>query len=333
MFVYLTKIFVSPVFWIDRSGTTRFFQAKDEQGSLRAIGAIGLMLVTSEQRSATNGGSGIGRQWIDSKADRICLTDRLRNAGIPSELVSRIADEIRSGNILDRLYTSIEDEGCRDRVLVPLIADLCIGLELVGTAVGWSTAIHRAWFSAVSDPSVARKSFGQLRHLVEDHALLLDKIHTGLSPDAALDALLSAQQLLHDEHERTVSIELPTEHKNCFPSESADRRAFFSLIPFDKAQKIPSIVMRTTAGPYSSARLLVFLLDGEDFVHRLVHAFLDGAECVAVARNVARMLKQDFCAAISSGDAIVLLIRGMECALDRVARQNGFRSETRVLGK
>lgn len=290
------------------------------------------MSVTSEQRQSKDDDRG---QRIDSKAERICLKNRLQNGGIPWELVLRIVDEIRSVKQMDRLYASVADEGCRDRLLVPLIADLCCEIKLAGTASGWSAAVHRVWFSTLSDPGLARERFDQLCHLVEDHALLLHKLHAGFSPDAALDALLSSQQLLEDELERIVSIELPSDHKDCFLSDSEGGRTFFSVNLQDKPQKIPSIAMRTTAGPYYSARLLVFLLDGEDFVRRLLNAFSDAEESVTVARKVARKLKQDFCAVSSSasGDATVLLIRGLNCALDNAAKRNGFRSETRVLGK
>jgi hypothetical protein len=293
------------------------------------VGAIGLMSITSEQRKAKDDRG----QRMDSKAERICLRDRLQKGGIPWELASRIGDEIRSVKQMDRLYASVEDEACRDRLFAPLVVDLCGGMKLAGTASGWSAAIHRVWFSAHSDPCLARERFDQLCHLVEDHALLLDKLHSGLSSDAALDALLSSQQLLDAELKRTVSIELPSEHMDCFSSDSDGQHTFFELKVLDKQQQIPSIMMQTKAGPYRSSRLLVFLLDGENFVRRLQDALSDDEECIAAARKVARTLKQDLCTVIASGDATVILIRGMDCALDKAAKQNGFRAETRVLGK
>lgn len=307
----------------------RFSQTKDEQGSLRAVGALGLMSITSKQLKST-----VRRvKRIDVKAERDCLTNRLKMGGIPWELASRIGDEIRSVKQMSLLYASVEDTDCRDRLLVPLVADLCSVVKLGGTASGWSAAIHRVWFSALPDPTLANERFDQLRHLVEDHALLLDKLHSGLLPDPALDALLASQQLLDTELARTVSIELPAEHSDCFPSESEQQRSFFRLKVLDKPQIFPCIVMQTCAGPYFSSRLCLFLLEGADFVSRLQETFSGDAECVAVARKVSLKLKQDFGAVTSNDDATVLLIRGLDCALDKAAKKNGFRGETRVLGK
>lgn len=318
----------------DRS--TRFVQTNHEQGSLRAVGAFGLMSVTSIGSTDSEVESATGRR-VDTTAERNCLKDRLRNAGLPWQISLRIADEMQNIKKLDALYSSIEDETCRDLLLVPLLKDLCGQIKFAGTAHGWSRAVHRLWFSALAEPNSAKGRFDDLCHLVEDHALLLDKLHTGLQPDEALDALLSAQQLLKEDLPRTVHIEVPLEHKDCFPSgdHAEARRSFFRLVTTEKNQTVPVVTMQTMAGPYSSDRLYVHLLDGTAVLKRLQDSFTTGdQEQIALARQVALALKRDLGKKSKRvGDRDVLLIRGMENALNQAAKKSGFRSESKVLGE
>jgi len=318
----------------DRSNSTRFVQAKEEQGSLRAVGALGLMSVA---QFSANSKTDNGRS-VDATAERTFLKDRLQKGGLPWELASRIADEIRSVQQMDALYASIDDETFRDLLFVPLLEDLSGRIKFDGTAHGWSRAVHRIWFSALPDPKVGRQRFDELLCLAEDHALLLDKLHTGLPPEEAMDELLSAQQLLKEDLPRTVSIELPKEHQGCFPSDSTDGRAkFFRLkVTTDEQQTIPVVTMQTKSGAFSSSRLFVNLLDGTEVVRRLQESFVDGNESIVVARQVALQLKQDLGSSrrvVTADDKTVLLIRGMGNALDQAAKKTGFRSEIRVLGK
>ena len=68
-------------------------------------------------------------------------------------------------------------------------------------------------------------------------------------------------------------------------------------------------------------------MDGVEFVRRLQDAFTD-EDFIGVARRAAEKIRVDF----GISDMAVLLIRGLNPALDQAARQNGCRVETRVLG-
>jgi hypothetical protein len=221
-------------------------------------------------------------------------------------------------------------------LLEPLIRDLCDSEEeCFGTPSAWSTAIHRAWFSKLTIPSSAKKLFQELSSLVENHALLLDKLHGGLSPDAAVDEVLGSVKPNGDTLERYVVIDLPSEHLNCFPSEEQEEGAhsFFRLQVSDKPQKIASITMCTHAGPYHSARLLLLLMDGDDYVRRLSTSISNGPpDLIGAARTCAEKLHRDFCVVTRPDDQVILLIQGMELALDNAAKKNGYRPELRVLG-
>jgi hypothetical protein len=272
---------------------------------------------------------------VDSKVQRRLFQDRLHSIGIPFRFAQRVADELRSGQHLDHVYSSIEDNACRELVLEPLIRDLCDSEELSGTPSAWSTAIYRAWFSKLTIPSSATELFQELSNLVEDHALLLDKLHCGLSPDAAVDEVLGSPKPNDDTLKRCVVIDIPSEHVNCFPSKEQEAGApsFFRLQVADKPQKIPCIAMCVHAGPYHSARLLVLLLDGDDYVRRLSTAINDGhPDPIDSARTCAQKLHRDFCVVTRPEDHVILLIQGMELALDNAAKKNGYRPELRVLG-
>ena len=155
-------------------------------------------------------------------------------------------------------------------------------------------------------------------------------------PDEALNALLSTKQLLKEDLPRRVFIDVPQERRNCFPATDADgRQSFYRLTTTasDKKQAIPVVKMQTKAGPYSSSRLLVHLLDGTELLERLRQSIAEGEEYVTVARNVALALKQDFCLDLIDDDHCVMLIRGMANALDQAAKRSGFRPEFRVIGE
>ena len=319
---------------IDQDQTTRFVQTNDEQGSLRMIGVLGLMSITNERILQVNQ----NMPKIDTKAERICIIKRLQNFGIPWTLVTRITDEIRSVKQMDQLYSSINDLSCRELMLVPLICDLCGTDELPSTPTAWSKAVHCAWNSKLPVPTTATKHFNELSPIVEDQALLLEKLHDGLCPELALDEVLGAAQVkLEKKTNRIVCVDLPNEFADCFPSSSTKAENVFRLNIVDRPQKIPSIVLRTYAGPFYSPRLILFTLDGDDIVRRIQGTLRESShgqsiDYIAVSKILAEKIYRDFCAVTANGDTIVLLIRALGLALDNAAKKSEYRSEIRILG-
>jgi hypothetical protein len=313
------------------------------------VGVLGLMSITNDRLLPAKT---VSTQLRSSMEERLCLQRRLQNCGIPKVLVTRIADEIRSVQQMDLLYSSIDDTICRELVLVPLISDLCDSSGCPGTPSAWSTTIHRAWFSKLSNPILANERFTELRHLVEDHALLLDKLHTGLSSDAAVDEVLGSHNLVHDAGmERYVWIDLPTEYVPCFSlpehENTTASSSFFRLRVVDAPttiQPIPScIVMQACAGPYHSSRLFIFLIDGAEFIRRIQDVVTTASgvhdpNYVHIARTCAQSIRNDFSTSVTGippndeRSTTILIIRAMDCALSNAAKKNGFRSEIRVVG-
>jgi hypothetical protein len=318
----------------DQDQTTRFMQTNDEQGSLRMIGVLGLMAITNERLLQVN--QNVPK--IDTKVERVCIIKRLQNCGIPWTLVTRITDEIRSVKQMDKLYSSIDDLTCRELILVPLISDICDTDELSSTASAWSKAIHCAWNSKLPDPKIAMTHFNELSPIVEDHALLLEKLHSGLSADLALDEVLGLAQMKQEKQlDRIVCVDLPRDFADCFPPSSNNTTSVFRLNIVDRPQKILSIVMRTYAGPFYSPRLIMFTLDGDDIVRRIQVTMKDYVhghcpDYISISKMLAEKIYRDFCAVTATDDTVVLLIRALGLALDNAAKKSEYRSEVRILG-
>ena len=299
------------------------------------VGVLGLMAITNERLSRVN--QKIPN--INTKAERVCIIKRLQAYGIPWNLVTRITDEIRSVPQMDALYSSTDNVSCRELLLVPLISDLCDTDELKSTASAWSRAIYRAWHSELSDPATTLDRFKELSPIVDDDALLLEKLHDGMCADLALDAVLATGQVKGEkESRRIVCIDLPKDLTDCFPSSSANAATVFRLNYVDRPQKIPSIVMRTYAGPFYSSRFIIFTVNGDDIVRRIQATLKDSShghnpDYLAISKTLAEKLYRDFCVVTAKDDTIVLLIRALGPALDSAAKKNGYRSEMRILGK
>jgi hypothetical protein len=329
--IILSQEFLFPV-QTDPSHSVRFFQSKDEQGSLRAVGAFGLM-----SASASRTGADTGYRSVNQIAERTCLSDRLKTGGIPWVLASRVSEEFGSISQLDLLYGSVDDEECRDRLLAPVVADLSDKLQhLSGTPAGWSTAIHKVFFSALSDPAAGRANLEKFKHLVEDKAILLAKLHSGMQPEEALDSVLSSDQLEREACQGQVSIEVTPGNEKFFAVNQPGGPKFFALKVSENQPAVSRVFMRTNAGPYSSSRLCIFLLEGDDVMSRLREGLTEEQDFVSAARSMALRIRQDCCSKlpinVAGEDTSLVLIRGLHSALDKAAKGNGFPSEMRVLG-
>ena len=329
-----TNRFHFPYITLDQDHTTRFVQTSDEQGSLRMVGVLGLMAITNER--LRRGNQNVPK--INTKAERVCIIKRLQNCGIPWTLVARITDEIRSVQQMDKLYSSIDDISCRELMLVPLISDLCGTEELPSVASAWSKAIYSAWISKLPDPTTVMKQFNDLSPIVDDQALLLEKLHNGLCAELALDEVLGAAQKKQEKQlNRIVCIDLPKDFADCFPSSSTNSPSVFRLNTVDRPQKIPSIVMRTYAGPFYSPRCIMFTIDGDDIVRRIqstLKHYTNGqsTDYVNISKTLAEKTHRDFCVVVAKDDTIVMLIRALGLALDNAAKKSDYKPEVRVLG-
>jgi ERCC4-type nuclease len=312
------------------SDSLGFIQTKDEQGSLRFVAVLGLMSATAShlsQRAPVTA--------MNMKVEKKRLADRLEKGGIPFQVAHRVAEEIGSMKQMDLLYASADNDECRDALLVPVIAGSCSELGSKSNASRWSAACHRVYFSALSEPADARKIYSEYEHLVEDRATLLSNLHAGMTPEEALDVALNDEKV-EDEPSRSVSIELSKDgsvFRNCFAADNHEN--FYRLKPGNPQLHVslPVMSMRTEAGLFRASRLFIFLLEGEQLVERVKQSLTGENRCfVASARVVADKIRADCCDTSMAGkERRVLVIRGLQPALDSAAKKPGYNSVLRVM--
>ena len=111
------------------TGLVRFIQTKDEQESLRAVAATGLVSATSHrvrqrQRQQQQHGTPFSNTTMTSIQDEHTrLSDRLQVGGIPWQLAKTISQEIGSIPQLERLYKSAKDKDSQSQLLIPVIRE------------------------------------------------------------------------------------------------------------------------------------------------------------------------------------------------------------------
>jgi ERCC4-type nuclease len=307
-----------------------FIQTKDEQGTLRAIGTLGLMSATASELRQKSPESA-----LNVKVERKRLVDRLENGGIPFQIAHRVAEEIGSMKQMDLLYANAESDECRDAMLAPVIADCCSELGSSNPS-RWSAACHRVYFSPLTETAEVRKVFNEYEHLVEDSANLLFSLHTGLTLEEALDTALNDGNA-EDDPPRSVSIELSkdaSDFRNCFAVDSHVESFYrFEQGNAQLHRLLPFMAMRTESGLFRSSRLFVFLLEGEQLVERVKESLTKtNRGFVDSARIVADKIRHDCCdESVSGKERRILVIRGLQAALDSAAKKPGYNSVLRAV--
>ena len=303
----------------------RFLQTKEVQGSLRAIGAIGLVAASRPtNRSVTT---------ATTATDKKALADFLIRSGVPWQIASCLADEMGSKRQLELLYRSIHDVSCQMQVLTPIL-DACTKKSGIpkGTAVGWSRAIYKACHSVVPSDATVKSRFENLSNLVEDQALLLESLHSYPSGEEALNHVYDSVQMQDDVLRRRVHIDLPAVLGKCFP-DHGNGNSVFLVTTYDSKDEIPCVTMRTHAGSYKSAKLALFVIDGSELVSQLRRTIGDIQEVPTSALSVAASIRSDCCASqhfAPTVDSCVLIIRGLGPATNKWAKAVGYQSEFRV---
>jgi len=311
----------------------RFIQTKDEQASLRAVGAFGLMAASSTLASEQNALSPV------SRVDYNALSDRLLSGGIPCVLTKRIASEIGSCSRMDEIF----EEACdcaRDTLLCPIIAHSLPLSDLPDSttnAAGWAKAIRRVWFSSVADPQAVRAFFEEHMRNVDDPGRLLGFLHSGFSFDSALKMAQNSAGSI-DLPARSVLVELSSELQHCFPAAPGEQsfykvKASFTGNPL--SFRVPTIVLTTQAGEFRSSRLCLHVLEGPVVVEAVKQAMSKQSSSDFVSAAWAAALDIHSQCSTSTlrhdTDRRVLLVRGLGPAIEREAKQAGYRQELLVV--
>lgn len=332
------------------SDCIKFIQTRDEQASLRAIGALGLMAIfappkfTKELKAKENIG--------DTAKGTQALSDKLKQAGIPWRIAKRIAGVVGGPIELKALYESCCSEAAKSQLLSHIIntGDDEDQGGLKSSAIGWSDAVYRI-ISALphSSSNNAMKLTGETalllhKELIEDHGQYLSSLYQGCSPEEALEKVLdnpvsssSTRQALVS---RYLTIFLTSNQATKFftPTRS-DERTFYKLsIITDDISKRQSgaITMRAQSGSLVSKSLLVFEMDGSTIVDLVRDSCIagQGSNYVSIAKAVANRVDSLCCSqhqGLSSHAKRILMICGLQPALDANAKKPGYTTETKTV--
>ena len=258
---------------------------------------------------------------LDWKAEHSYLINRLQKHGIPYEIAERVADEMGSLKELESIYDSVADDYCRMYLLTPIFKDFYS--RLPGSASDWS---YKVW-----------------------QVLQTNHISDGPLP--------------YSECTRFVEIYVPAELQFVIPTATDDstEETFYRIIKLNESDIIPTLLFRSVVGSYCSTALLVSVVDGADILCYLKTALIVAkrncySACETAATKLVGHIRQSkmmfrttkkssvletanetksLCGKSSNANTNrhILIIRGMDMALAKAAKSNGFRPELRLLGK
>mmetsp|Transcript_11359 Transcript_11359/g.24598 ORF Transcript_11359/g.24598 Transcript_11359/m.24598 type:complete len:255 (+) Transcript_11359:1290-2054(+) len=183
------------------------------------------------------------------------------------------------------------------------------------------------------------------KDMIQDHGRYLSVLHGGCSPEEALDRTLCAPDTSASPARgaaRSVSIQLTKEQAaKYFPS--GDSGAFYKLSVLSTAEtehfSVPTnmspIIMRTVCGSLASKKLRIYELEGSDLAELIQRACGDGEiDFVATAQEIGRRLDvrcQPQATAESTTERRILLLCGIQAAMDCIAKKPDYRPEMRTV--
>lgn len=284
--------------------SVRFIQAKDEQASLRAIGSMGLMAITTP--ALTGSSTNKIASTTNWKQEREYFIRRLEQGGLSAEFSERVADEIGSLEDLETLYRSIDDECCRSLVLAPLFEDLCKSQSHVSPR----RLSHQVY-------CIIQSRHDAIATYCEEN-VYRRKVEIEIPSEY--------QSIFQDESRKEPEV------------------TFYDLIDASNLDKIPTIRMRAVAGHCrSSTKLAISVVDGDEVLCYVKASLIAQRDCLKSARSAASKINEHLhqhCSETNrkyisrtSNDTKILIVCGMQPSLDRAAKMNGSRPELRVVSK
>lgn len=313
----------------------RLIQTDHEQGSLRAVATFGLMSLHHYVKDASQLSVPIRKLQSQASAKQQLL-DRLQSGGIPWQIAKCVANEVGSISQMNKMFECSEEEYCRDALFAHLLDDICRKeTSLTGTAANWSRAIHRVFFSPLSVIEKGRQAFEDYREIVADQAMLLINIHSGASPQEALDKSLANRGGEEEQGflvtSRLVHIDVPQQLKNIFPQQSDQAESFCRINVVDNSLIFPMITITSRSDCHASARLCISCLEGDLILSRILKALGTDRNYVEVAKMVAENLYKDCSICLSHNDRLIMLFRGLSHAVGKLAKRPGYVSEIPVV--
>ena len=322
------------------SDSIRFIQTKDEQASLRSIGALGLVVTSAPEIPEEKS---ISKRSISAQA----LQDLLKQGGIPWRMAQRVARAVGGIDDLTKLYDSCCDDDAKFNLLfhiVSLDGDDQLQGDLNSSPKRWSKAIYRILMDHTNANSGVKLN-GEAalllhKELIEDHGQYLNTLYQhGCTPDEALDRVLSSSACAMSKTSpaRSVTIHLTKDQATQYFPSSGNAEAFYKLIIApDESSKDGPIRLRSVSGCHASKSLLVYEMEGSDLtdiVQNVWESFSDDRNFLGLVDRIAQRIDTQcrMPRRIDGAYQRVLLVCGLSPALDALARKSGYHLETRTV--
>lgn len=308
----------------------KFIQTKDERGTYRSIGAIGLMANACKNIQRTE-----DSQVSSKTSQQSQLSDTLTAGGIDWRISKEIAFQFGSLKNLKEHYESCNATITKELLLEPMLRNSLD--HHLGRVDMWSKAICSVVISEDERRAVVKRQFDSMKYLVEesacDQATILYNLYKGRSSNDALNAAFDSAEELFSSEKRVVHIECSKEYESCF-----EKPTEFSFYKLFQAQEnklaLPYVQFRAIFDNLQSDAIRIHVVDGIEIVGDLCRMitstsvdFVDVAKRIACKYNGLCKIEQT----CTQDDHRVLLVRGLEPALNRFAKMSTYRLETPIL--
>lgn len=308
----------------------KFIQTKDERGTYRSIGAIGLMANACKNIQRTE-----DSQVSSKTSQQIQLSDTLTAGGIDWRISKEIAFQFGSLKNLKEHYESCNATITKELLLEPMLRNSLD--HHLGRVDMWSKAIYSVVISEDERRAVVKRQFDSMKYLVEesacDQATILYNLYKGRSSNDALNAAFDSTEELFSSEKRVVHIECSKEYESCF--EKPTEFSFYKLFQAQENKLVlPYVQFRAIFDNLQSDAIRIHVVDGIEIVGDLCRMitspsvdFVDVAKRIACKYNGLCKIEQT----CTQDDHRVLLVRGLEPALNRFAKMSTYRLETPIL--
>ena len=323
----------------------KFIQTKDEQASLRSVGAMGIMSFAKDQEQNKK----VKKNTPDPKEHQVSdgvqlLSDILIHGGIPYRIAKRVASAVGGHQALVSLYQSCCNETARKLLLEDVVSSYPGYEDLyeTGQPFEWSEAIYRTILSSDEHRTKGQQAILlSEKHGISNHAVFLCRIYQGDSADQALQYCrdnFRHRPLNAHKNKRKVTIHLSKPQSKFYfdPPPPPNTTPFYEIEHLSKnfARSTKPIVMKTVSpcGTLCSKSVVIFELRARTFIEWILMNWTKKQEnLVPYAQKFAAALDEKFKYHCSMSAKRVIMLIGLDPALDKAAKKPGHKPELKTV--
>ena len=323
----------------------KFIESKDEQASLRSVGAMGIMSFTKDQEQKKKKSKDASDPKEHQVSDGVqLLSDILIHGGIPYRIAKRVASAVGGHQALVSLYQSCCNETARKLLLEDVVSSYPGYEDLyeTGHPDEWSEAIYRAIMSSDEHRTKGQQAILlNEKHGISNHAVFLCRIYQGDSADQALQYCrdnFRHRPLNAHKKKRKVKIHLSKPQSKFYfdPPPPPNTTPFYEIEHLSKnfARSTKPIVMKTVSpcGTLCSKSVVIFELRARTFIEWILMNWTKKQEnLVPYAQKFAAALDEKFKYHCSMSAKRVIMLIGLDPALDKAAKKPGHKPELKTV--